>query len=1826
MKQIIRNILITAIFLYSSYQASFAWDYTVGKWRFVIDDSNGKTDIYNNGTLLIGQTYFACNANGSDYWQDYNFTINGIHAVEINDEFGSGTCIYIESTNNGITAKHSYYIYGNSDYFLTDLTLSSGGELSSNYMAPIRSYASNVNIVTGSGNRALKVPFHNDDFVRYGSNNFSSGNSESSHMSYEVGAFYNESSRKGLILGSVEHTTWKTAVTSKTRNNNRISYLEVYGGHATKPNSSHERVTHGQVKGTTVKSPKIFVGYYDDWRDGMEAFGDANATVAPKYKWSGRKPFGWNSWAVIETELNFTNATESADWMYDNLQVNGFSNDNTLYVGLDSYWDWQMNANQLMKIPQHYKTRNNQKAGIYTASHCQWGDNPNDRVGSTQWTYGDLYLKYNGQPQKYDNGTALDPTHPGTKAIVEDQINKFLMWGYRYIKIDFMCHPALEADSYYDPNVTTGMQAYNYALKHFTDYLQSHPMYPKDEEVFLNLSIAPVFPANYTHSRRISCDTWNTINWTEYELNSLTYGWWLDHAYSYNDADHIKILGANENENRSRITSSVITGIVILGDDYSSTGNASAKEITKRLMTNTEIIEMARRSKAFRPVNSASTGENSADMFMTKIGDITYVALINYGSSNSNKTVDLSRIGLTSGSRYVMHELWGNTINDNVTGNQTVSVAGKDAKILKIYPYGTSGQLPALPDIVKPTPEPDPIPNATPAVSQTHSASAPSPNWEVIKNTSNGLPMTATGRLIWGDYNNDGYLDAFMFAGQGKGVVALYRNNGDNTFTTMPTGEIVGLSQGSALFLDYDNDGNLDLVTVGNSDGANPQGSIFLYKNSGAPDYTFTVDRENTINLVNGKSGDNNAAGRMLEAVDFDHDGWIDLIETADLSDNRLNDNNWRLTAYYKNNKGVFERKTDIFDGQNIIQACGGSVHVGDINKDGYADIVTVGYGDGIGFTANLYVNNQNGTFSRSDYSSQLSGGQKCEMILTDINGDGYDDIVEIAWDKAIIHVNNGNGTFTKHDAGTTGLRPSEGASITAGDVNNDGKIDLFVTGYGAGLSVIYYNNGDLTFTAVEVPDVTKARNGNANLMDIDRDGNLDFSTFGYGLDWSNSFVLNKLGNDIAANEPPSVPSDLTVAFNDGKFSLRWIESVDKETPQSALRYNIYAKDNIGGKIYTYAPVDIETGRLKTGGGIVPLISGNSFEWILPDGNYTFGVQAVDQSDFTSDFNVVNYPEGHAQWAFGGSFPADWVTSGRMIWGDYNNDGRLDVFYVAGQGGGNAALFMQNADGSFTRVQENVFVPLNYASAVFMDYNNDGHLDLVTVGETNDTGSGRQRVAYVYRNTGESGNYAYVKDEERSAELPGIASGSNDGAGRMLNAIDYDNDGWVDLIMCGQAPVESVEGGWRLTAVFRNNGGSFERKNNIVDGNDFTHVAGGSVHVGDVNNDGFADIFIQGYRDKPTGGWNAYLYINNQDGTFSESWHSDNFIGGEKSETVFVDINGDGCSDIVEVAWNAANIYLFNSFDNTFTKYDDIATGLQKSEGVSITAGDINNDGYIDLLMSGLGTLGTKIFYNNGNGTFTPAAVPDMARARAGNVSLADIDGDGNLDFSNFGYRDYRDGFSPTPAWVNTFMLNNIANAGISANTPPAAPDNFSINYGNGCYMMVWDKSYDAETPEDAIRYNVFALNEDDDKLYMYSPADLMTGKLKTANLLSLIQSNNFTLNLPEGNYMFGVQAVDLSDVASPFTTERQSRGVETGLKSVLDNILISSSDGSIRMQNNLYSDVNYTVMTVNGQIVNKGTLTGGTTRTVSSGLSQGIYIVVTENGDAVRVAKISVL
>lgn len=641
----------------------WANQFTAGQWTLDVNVTTGETDIIYAGTTLVAKNRAHFRV-GSQQYDQAQMTFRDVTEQDISDDFGTGKEVCVISEKDDIRAFEYYYIYSDKPYILTQLVLVSSSKISSNYLAPVYS-TSEVKFLPAEEDYNLFVPWDNDEWVSY--NGIAFGGDLTS---CEVTALYNAPSGNALVVGSIEHTVWKTGVTASTKSSGEISSLKAFGGLSNNWTRDYD-FPHGSVSGTKVSSPKIMVGYFSDWRDGMEQYADLNAIVAPRLPWEHGKPFIWNSWGVIQTALTYDDANQVSLWMAENLPE--YKNDGTVYVCLDSYWD-NLTTNRLKQFAKYCHDRG-QKAGIYWTPFVDWSNTPDRQVEGTKYTYSDIWLRKNGQPIKRTGASACDPTHPGTRARIEKFMGNFRDWGYDFVKLDFMDHGALQADSYYDPSITTAMQAYASGMA-LIDSVAG--------DMYINLSIAPLFPTQFAHGRRIACDAYASIDNTKYTLNSTTFGWWLDRAYTYNDADNLVFQGQSENVNRIRTLSGVITGILSIGDDFSKDGDATAKDRAIKLLNNKALMQCASQTKAFRPIDAPS-GTGCASTYYTTVADTVYLATINWNTRNQQYTFDYSQLGLKPGTEYTATELWsGSTLA--LEDGLNVTVKKLNCLIFKIHP------------------------------------------------------------------------------------------------------------------------------------------------------------------------------------------------------------------------------------------------------------------------------------------------------------------------------------------------------------------------------------------------------------------------------------------------------------------------------------------------------------------------------------------------------------------------------------------------------------------------------------------------------------------------------------------------------------------------------------------------------------------------------------------------------------------------------------------------------------------------------------------------------------------------------------------------------------------------------------------------------------------------------------------------------------------------------------------------------------------------------------------------------------------------------------
>lgn len=638
--------------------------------------STGKYNVYFSNNLVISDAYAVCNSDAV-YYSHTGYTSRTYSSSPVSDAFGSGTKHVITLTGSGlIQMQQVFYTYSGKPYFYTEVLLNGPG--SNCYrMSPLTS--NSVQLPGGGDMRALKVPFDNDAWIRYDAQPLGSANFTAS----EVTGLYDNTSRNGLLIGSVEHMTWKTGITVTGSTGSSLSNLAVFGGFTdgaiTRDGRGHGWVNVG---GTTCRSPRIMVNYDTDWRNAFETYGTANAIAEPRYisSWTGGTPFGWNSWGAIQSSLTLAKAKAVVDFFANS--CTGFRNsDNTLYIDLDSYWDnlasggWTGNFSQLTDFANYCKSKG-LKPGIYWAPFVDWGKNATGTVEGTSYQYQQCWTKINGGYSDLDGARAMDPTHPGTRGRIAYLIGKFKACGFEMIKLDFLGHASLEADSYYDNTIHTGMEAFRKGMEYVTDQLSG--------AMLTYAAISPnLATGRYVHMRRIACDAYKDISETGYTLNSTTYGWWQKNLYDYVDADHIVFGTEPLSENRARLTSALVTGTLITGDDYSATGAWTST--SQSLLQNQDLLDIAKNGngKAFQPVEG-NTGDQPNEMFTRTIGNYQYLAIVNYGASAKTYTLNMGRIGLnTSGTYSSVKELFSGNYS-SISGTLTVTVPASDAVIYRI--------------------------------------------------------------------------------------------------------------------------------------------------------------------------------------------------------------------------------------------------------------------------------------------------------------------------------------------------------------------------------------------------------------------------------------------------------------------------------------------------------------------------------------------------------------------------------------------------------------------------------------------------------------------------------------------------------------------------------------------------------------------------------------------------------------------------------------------------------------------------------------------------------------------------------------------------------------------------------------------------------------------------------------------------------------------------------------------------------------------------------------------------------------------------------------
>ena len=467
---------------------------------------------------------------------------------------------------------------------------------------------------------------------------------------------------------------------------------------------------------------------------------------------------------------------------------------------------------------------------------------------------------------------------------------------------------------------------------------------------------------------------------------------------------------------------------------------------------------------------------------------------------------------------------------------------------------------------------------------------------------------------------------------------------------------------------------------------------------------------------------------------------------------------------------------------------------------------------------------------------------------------------------------------------------------------------------------------------------------------------------------------------------------------------------------------------------------------------------------------------------------------------------------------DYDSDGDLDIF-ICGNSGDTAAvaLYRNDQNDQFTFVNTNI-PPLMYADASWGDYNGDNFPDLLLIGASKD---GNELIphSYLFQN---HGNDQFTN---LNIDLPDVYSGS-------VCWGDTDNDGDSDIVITG-AFAEEQGGGiiMSLSRIIRNDG------NNI-----FTTLSAGlqgvydgKIAFGDYDNDQDLDLLINGYYFDTLGYGNRFtgIYINEGEGEFSyrtfglPSLRFGDVAWGDKDNDNDLDIilNGDPSTPTFLA-------YIFNNNDNG--TFSDIGIEILGTIDGNVCWADYNNDGNVDFIQSGYLEISapevtTRLYRNYGSDLFNVDPSASLRGLHKSSISWGDYDNDGDVDLLMSGYTDIQMENS------GTFLFKNNTE---TQNTAPIPPNNLTTEINRNQATLGWSNAYDSEQSGNGFSYNI-KIGTTSGGTNICPPMATNDGCRQIAALGNANTNIRWIIeNLADGIYFWSVQAIDQGFAVSSFSEE----------------------------------------------------------------------------------------
>ncbi len=341
-------------------------------------------------------------------------------------------------------------------------------------------------------------------------------------------------------------------------------------------------------------------------------------------------------------------------------------------------------------------------------------------------------------------------------------------------------------------------------------------------------------------------------------------------------------------------------------------------------------------------------------------------------------------------------------------------------------------------------------------------------------------------------------------------------------------------------------------------------------------------------------------------------------------------------------------------------------VTLGDLNGDGFLDLVTVGIDGGNNGYLTIRLGTGSGSFGLASTYAAETGGSNA-LSLADLNGDGILDIVTAGQSNtnngyATVRLGTGNGSFGSATSFTTDTLVSNTLSLS--DLNGDGILDLITAGQdsgGFGTATIRLGSGNGSFGSA-ISYMTEARETRGlSIADINGDGILDLVT---------------AGRDYAAN------GIATVRLGTGSGSFSASSSYVNE---AGISYSVSLGDLNGDGILDLVTagqggaIGRATIRLGTGSGsfgsAVSYVAENSITFALNLGDVNGDgildlVTAGQSTGPPLGYATIRLGNGNGSFGSATSYASEYFYSNSLKLGDLNGDGVLDLV-TAGYGSSN---------------------------------------------------------------------------------------------------------------------------------------------------------------------------------------------------------------------------------------------------------------------------------------------------------------------------------------------------------------------------------------------------------------------------------------------------------------------------------------------------------------------------------------------------------------------------